>query len=70
MDGQPADIYRANYAFRAVFVPAGEHRVTFSYEPLDYQIGAALSAAGTIIVALDLAIALVRGRRPRPSPLN
>jgi hypothetical protein len=33
IDGQPAPIYRANLAFRAVQIPAGTHSVIFSYQP-------------------------------------
>lgn len=33
LDGEPTPIYRADVMFRAVFVPAGEHQVTFSYSP-------------------------------------
>ena len=31
VDGREAEMYRANYAWRAVFVPAGEHVVEFNY---------------------------------------
>lgn len=33
IDEKPSKIYRADYTFRAVEVPAGEHRVVFRYEP-------------------------------------
>ena len=32
IDGQKAKIYRANYSFRAVAVPKGEHQLVFSYK--------------------------------------
>lgn len=34
VDNQPTIIYRANYHYRAVLIPQGEHRVTFLYSPL------------------------------------
>ena len=40
VDGTETRIYRANYAFRAVVVPANEHVVTFVYEPKSFSMGA------------------------------
>ncbi len=39
IDGKRAPLLRANYLFRAVPIPAGEHRVTFTYEPQSVAIG-------------------------------
>ena len=35
MDGVDADILKANVLFRAVQVPAGTHRVRFSFHPIE-----------------------------------
>jgi len=48
VDGKEAQILRANYAFRAVEVPAGKHRVEFSYRPLSFYAGLALSCMGLL----------------------
>jgi hypothetical protein len=34
LDGAPVPVYRANALFRAVYVPAGKHRVRFAYRPI------------------------------------
>jgi hypothetical protein len=63
IDGADAPLHRANFAFRAVEVPAGEHEVEFAYEPASFRAGAALSLASL------LALAFVTGRtwrRGRP----
>jgi len=44
VDGEESRIYRANYAFRAVPVNAGQSIVEFRYEPQSFQIGALISA--------------------------
>ena len=49
-DGQPTDIYRANYLFRAVRVPAGRHTVEFSYRPRSFMMGAAISLCALAIL--------------------
>jgi hypothetical protein len=44
VDGVPTKIYRANYAFRAVLLPPGEHAVTWTYEPTFFRAGLTLTA--------------------------
>lgn len=46
IDGQPAELYRANVAFRAVYLPAGAHTIEMTYWPREFYLGAALSLAG------------------------
>lgn len=43
VDGDAAEVVRANYLVRAVRVPAGEHEVQLRYRPLSWVVGAALS---------------------------
>lgn len=70
LDGEPAVIHRANGAFRAVRVPAGEHEVVFEYRPASVQVGGVVSVAGLLVLAWLLAperdqfIALLAGARP------
>jgi hypothetical protein len=46
VDGVPVPIRRANTAFRAVDVPAGEHEVVFEYRPVSVWIGMMVSCIG------------------------
>ncbi|MFN8535562.1 MAG: YfhO family protein [Dehalococcoidia bacterium] len=61
VDGRPAEIRRANYLFRAVWLPAGEHRVELVYRPTSLLRGAAVAGVTTLGVVLLWAAAL---RRP------
>jgi hypothetical protein len=56
LDGEPVNVLRANYAFRAVAVPAGEHTVRFRYVSGTLRGSAAASVA---VLALLLAIGLI-----------
>jgi len=50
IDGIDTKIYRANWAFRAVYVPKGEHLVNFEYFPRFFIIGIILSSSSIILL--------------------
>jgi hypothetical protein len=52
VDNKETEIYRADGLVRAVFVPAGDHTVEFSYMPLSFLsgIGISLTTALTLIL--------------------
>jgi hypothetical protein len=55
VDGSRTAMLRANFAFRAVAVPAGEHTVTFTYRPRAFRIGLFASLGGLAVVAAAFA---------------
>jgi len=52
VDEQPAQVYVANHAFRAIIIPAGTHELKIIYLPLSFKIGMMLSTL-TLIVSLS-----------------
>ncbi len=56
VDGQGVEILRANYAFRAVYLPPGKHRVRFSFLPLTFTAGALISGLTLAALAMGLLI--------------
>ena len=46
LDGQDTPLLRADYLFRAVRVPAGQHTIRMLFDPLSWKLGIALTAAG------------------------
>ncbi len=57
LDQRPVQIYRANYTFRALPIPAGDHAVVFYYEPWSYRWGL---AASVLSLMIGLSLAAVR----------
>jgi uncharacterized membrane protein YfhO len=67
VDGSPQPILRANYLFRAVRLPAGDHRVTFVYAPRSFAWGAGI-ALTTAALLIGWGVQSVRrGRRRQPA---
>lgn len=62
IDGVAATIHPADLMFRAVFVPAGSHRIVFQYQPRSWRVGLALAvvglAASTVLLARGSFLAL------------
>jgi uncharacterized membrane protein YfhO len=48
LDGKEARIYRANLAFRAIYIPRGTHTVLFVYRPLSFYVGCCLTVFGLL----------------------
>lgn len=65
VDGRAADLLRANYAFSAVPVPAGEHEVRVYFAPASVRIGAFISLASITGFAIVLAVTVCRKPAPR-----
>jgi hypothetical protein len=59
VDGERAELLRANYAFRAVPLGEGEHVVVMAYRPVSVRVGAAVSV-GTWLVVVAGAAWLIR----------
>jgi hypothetical protein len=64
VDGQPAPILRADYAFRGVALPAGRYTVVMTYASWPTRIGLGLSIFGLF----GLILLAVRGDRGRARP--
>jgi hypothetical protein len=52
VDGAPAAIVPTNHLFRGVPIPAGTHRVRFTYRPWTIPAGQMLSLVGLVILGL------------------
>jgi hypothetical protein len=50
IDGEPAEMLRADYLFRGVAVPGGEHTVSFAFAPTSYLRGKAISLIAIVAV--------------------
>ena len=56
VDNNSSDIYRANYAFRAIYLPKGTHQVVFGYRSTYFRWGLIM----TIISSMTILLIVVR----------
>ena len=63
VDGARQPIYRANYAFRGVFLEPGEHRVEFTYKPGSFRAGLAVGILAAIVC---LGMSIIARFKPAP----
>jgi hypothetical protein len=57
VDGERAELLRANYGFRAVRLAAGEHVVDMVYRPISVVVGGALSVTALVVIVVGLVLA-------------
>ncbi|MBI5032276.1 MAG: oligosaccharide flippase family protein [Chloroflexi bacterium] len=55
IDEQDTTLYKADYNFRAVYVPAGEHIIRFKYSPISLRVGIITSFLGAMVLLLGFA---------------
>ena len=60
VDGTPAQVLRADTAFLGVALEPGSHTVAFTYKTPGLTAGAALSAAGVVLLAAIWAVPALR----------
>lgn len=60
IDGKPSEIFCADYIFRAMVIPAGQHEIEFTYSPVSIKKGATYSriSSGLLLLLLLSAIGL------------
>ena len=61
VDGQPLNIFRADWTLRGALLPAGDHEVVMRFAPQSYKTGATVSLIASLLLLLMLAAAIGLG---------
>ncbi|MFQ5822876.1 MAG: YfhO family protein [bacterium] len=70
IDGQPTKIYKTNYMFRSVMVPAGSHEVEFNFDSAAFKAGLTISGISWFTVLAILGLGIVQRRKRKDLNLN
>jgi hypothetical protein len=65
VDGEEAEILRADYLFRAVPLPPGDHLVQLRYQPASFETGSTIARLTLALVLLCLLISFASADSPR-----
>ncbi|MBU0777349.1 YfhO family protein [Patescibacteria group bacterium] len=65
VDGKKVTLYRANYAFMAVPIGAGEHHLEIRYEPNSFKYGLIIGATSFIIMVSLLVVSQITTERKK-----
>ncbi|GBU21582.1 hypothetical protein R80B4_01478 [Fibrobacteres bacterium R8-0-B4] len=60
INGNKTKVYRADYSFRAITVPAGYSKVVFKFDSLMFNIGALISGLTLLLSLMYLVLVIVR----------
>jgi hypothetical protein len=69
LDDEPAELYRADYLFRAVHVPPGVHTIRTAYVPLSFTAGLVISLL-SLVVSILIQAKVIRLKALDPEILN
>lgn len=58
LDGNPVDHIRANYALRAMKIPAGSHEVVFEFKPSTYYTGETIGLISSLLLIIAALVVL------------
>ncbi|MBU1013194.1 MAG: YfhO family protein [Bacteroidetes bacterium] len=61
IDDKPVDYLRANYLFRSLVIPAGNHTIVFKFEPRSYILGNAINKYSSYLLLLSVFSLLAYG---------
>ena len=70
VDGQPLNIFRADWTLRGALLPAGDHEVVMRFAPQSYKTGATVSLIASLLLLIMLVISLAFTVRGSALPKN
>lgn len=58
LDGKKADYFRTDYVLRGMYLPAGNHKIEFKFEPSAYKTGETITIIATFLTLIIILLGL------------
>ena len=68
IDGEPADIARADYILRSMYVPAGKHTIEMRFDPKSLHVTEGIAYAALALMVIGIMIMVIVYRKKLSSP--
>lgn len=70
IDGTKADYFKTDYALRGMFLPAGDHKIQFRFEPAAFTTGRTITIIASILVWLMIFVSAFFYLRRKSKPVS
>jgi hypothetical protein len=70
VDGKPGKLYRADYIFRAVYVPVGKHEIVFAYISKGFNTGKVVTLLSLIAALALIMLPAVMKKKTKNEPAS
>jgi uncharacterized membrane protein YfhO len=67
VDGKPAQIFRANFLMRGLYLEPGDHKIVMKFAPPLTALYVSLAAVATALLLLGVLLVMPNGNSPRDS---
>ena len=63
IDGQPAELARADYILRTMYVPAGQHTIEMRFDPTSLHVTEGIAYGALALLVIDIIVAVLIAKR-------
>ena len=63
LDGRPAELARADYILRTMYVPAGQHTIEMRFDPTSLHVTEGIAYGALALLVIGIIVAVLTAKR-------